>query len=159
MKKKEKRMILILVIVSILIVGVIWLVTRPKTNKTNTTGSVAQGGTSSAAQGEFTKVDNEGTIVNTSEKINKDREELGFSITNVKLEEKNGETIISARITNKTDSNQESFFGNIILLDKQGNEIGRIPTMVSETQKGESIDIEASITESYANAYDFKLEK
>lgn len=151
MKKKEKRMILILILVSILIVGIVWLVTRPKTNKTNASGSVAQG--------EFTKVDNEGTIVNTSEKINEDREELGFSITNVKLEEKNGETIISARITNKTESNQESFFGNIVLFDKQGNEIGRIPTMVSETQKGESIDIEASITESYVNAYDFKLEK
>ena len=144
-------MILILLLVSILIVGIVWLVTRPKTNKTNASGSVAQG--------EFTKVDNEGTIVNTSEKINEDREELGFSITNVKLEEKNGETIISARITNKTESNQESFFGNIVLFDKQGNEIGRIPTMVSETQKGESIDIEASITESYVNAYDFKLEK
>ena len=151
MKKKEKRMILILILVSILIVGIVWLVTRPKTNKTNASGSVAQG--------EFTKVDNEGTIVNKSEKINEDREELGFSITNVKLEEKNGETIISARITNKTESNQESFFGNIVLFDKQGNEIGRIPTMVSETQKGESIDIEASITESYVNAYDFKLEK
>lgn len=151
MKKKEKRMILILILVSILIVGIVWLVTRPKTNKSNASGSVAQG--------EFTKVDNEGTIVNTSEKINEDREELGFSITNVKLEEKNGETIISARITNKTESNQESFFGNIVLFDKQGNEIGRIPTMVSETQKGESIDIEASITESYVNAYDFKLEK
>ena len=151
MKKKEKRMILILILVSILIVGIVWLVTRPKTNKTNASGSVAQG--------EFTKVDNEGTIVNTSEKINEDREELGFSITNVKLEEKNGETIISARITNKTESNQESFFGNIVLFNKQGNEIGRIPTMVSETQKGESIDIEASITESYVNAYDFKLEK
>lgn len=151
MKKKEKRMILILILVSILIVGIVWLVTRPKTNKTNASGSVAQG--------EFTKVDNEGTIVNTSEKINEDKEELGFSITNVKLEEKNGETIISARITNKTESNQESFFGNIVLFDKQGNEIGRIPTMVSETQKGESIDIEASITESYVNAYDFKLEK
>ena len=151
MKKKEKRMILILILVSILIVGIVWLVIRPKTNKTNASGSVAQG--------EFTKVDNEGTIVNTSEKINEDREELGFSITNVKLEEKNGETIISARITNKTESNQESFFGNIVLFDKQGHEIGRIPTMVSETQKGESIDIEASITESYVNAYDFKLEK
>ena len=151
MKKKEKRLILIFILVSILIVGIVWLVTRPKTNKTNASGSVAQG--------EFTKVDNEGTIVNTSEKINEDREELGFSITNVKLEEKNGETIISARITNKTESNQESFFGNIVLFDKQGNEIGRIPTMVSETQKGESIDIEASITESYVNAYDFKLEK
>ena len=31
--------------------------------------------------------------------------------------------------------------------------------MVSETKAGEAIDIEASITESYANAYDFKLEK
>ena len=33
MKKSEKKMILILVIISILIIGIIWLVTRPKKNE------------------------------------------------------------------------------------------------------------------------------
>ena len=33
MKKKEKRMILILIIISILIMGIIWIATKPKKEK------------------------------------------------------------------------------------------------------------------------------
>ena len=31
--------------------------------------------------------------------------------------------------------------------------------MITETENGGAIDIETTITESYANAYDFRLEK
>ena len=46
-----------------------------------------------------------------------------------------------------------------MLFDKNGNEMGRIPVGVAETQKGETVEVKATINESYANAYDFKLEK
>ena len=172
MKKNEKKMLLILILVAALIIGVIYFATRPKDEVKATGGKTTA---SSAAQGEFTKVE-EGTIVNTSEKLKEDKkmkgkiekkrkklkekkEEEGFALTNIKLEEKNGETVLSARVTNKTGAAQETFIGNVVLLDKSGNEVGRIPVRISDTQDGESIDIEASITESYANAYNFKLEK
>ena len=154
MKKKEKKMILILIIVSILIIGVIWLLTRPKdeTNSNKETNN-------SAAQGEYTKVEEDGTIVNTSEKLKEDKEMQGFELTNIEFKEKNGETILSARVTNKTGETQETFIGNIVLLDKKNNEIGRIPVRISTMEAGEVRDIEATITESYANAFNFKLEK
>lgn len=154
MKKKEKKMILILIIVSILIIGVIWFLTRPKdeTNSNKETNN-------SAAQGEYTKVEEDGTIVNTSEKLKEDKEMQGFELTNIEFKEKNGETILSARVTNKTGETQQTFMGNIILLDKKNNEIGRIPVRISTMEAGETRDIEATITESYANAFNFKLEK
>ena len=153
MKSQEKRMLLILVIVSALIITIIWFATRIKEN--NNVG----GTTENVDQGEFTKVEADGTIVNTSEKLKQTKENLGFSITNISFVKKGNETILTARVTNNTGAEQGSFFGKIVLLDKSGKEIGRIPVMISETQNGEAIDIETSITESYANAYDFRLEK
>ena len=153
MKKQEKRMLLILVIVSALIITIIWFATRNKEN--NNVG----GTTENVEQGEFTKVEADGTIVNTSEKLKQTKENLGFSITNISFVKKGNETILTARVTNNTGEAQGDFLGKIVLLDKSGKEIGRIPVMISETQSGEAIDIETSITESYANAYDFRLEK
>lgn len=149
MKSQEKRMILILIVVSALIITTIWLVTRKKD----------ENNVSNVEQGEFTRVEADGTIVNTSEKLNQNKQNIGFSITNINFVKRGNETILTARVTNNTGAEQGSFFGKIVLLDKSGNEIGRIPVMISETQNGEAIDIETSITESYANAYDFRLEK
>ena len=92
-------------------------------------------------------------------KLKQTKENLGFSITNINFVKRGNETILTARVTNNTGTEQGSFFGKIVLLDKSGKEIGIIPVMISETQNGEAIDIETSITESYANAYDFRLEK
>lgn len=153
MKKQEKRMLLILVIVSVLIITIIWFATRNKEN--NNVG----GTTENVEQGEFTKVEADGTIVNTSEKLKQTKENLGFSITNINFMKKGNETILTARVTNNTGEAQGDFLGQIVLLDKRGNEIGRIPAMITETENGEAIDIETTITESYANAYDFRLEK
>ena len=153
MKSQEKRMLLILVIVSALIITIIWFATRIKEN--NNVG----GTTENVEQGEFTKVEADGTIVNTSEKLKQTKENLGFSITNISFVKKGNETILTARVTNNTGEAQGDFLGKIVLLDKSGKEIGRIPVMISETQNGEAIDVETSITESYANSYDFRLEK
>ena len=155
MKKQEKRMLLILVIVSVLIITIIWFATRNKEN--NNVG--VTGTTENVEQGEFTKVEADGTIVNTSEKLKQTKENLGFSITNINFMKKGNETILTARVTNNTGEAQGDFLGQIVLLDKRGNEIGRIPAMITETENGEAIDIETTITESYANAYDFRLEK
>ena len=156
MKKQEKRMLLILVIVSVLIITIIWFATRNKEN--NNVGGTGTT-TENVEQGEFTKVEADGTIVNTSEKLKQTKENLGFSITNINFMKKGNETILTARVTNNTGEEQGDFLGQIVLLDKRGNEIGRIPAMITETENGEAIDIETTITESYANAYDFRLEK
>ena len=151
MRASEKKGIMILIGVSILIIVGLMLVVKSNNNNKGKDGDKTIGEGSSTQQGEYTKVESGGTIINTSKKVNEDKKMEGFAISNVQLKE--------ARITNNTNSNQASLFGKVILLDKGNNEIGRIPVKVSETKAGETIEIEASITESYANAYDFKLEK
>ena len=105
MKKQEKRMLLILVIVSVLIITIIWFATRNKEN--NNVG----GTTENVEQGEFTKVEADGTIVNTSEKLKQTKENLGFSITNINFMKKGNETILTARVTNNTGEAQGDFLG------------------------------------------------
>ncbi len=164
MKSNEKKTILILIVVSVIIIGVTWHFTRGKNSDGGETGGNPTAGqvgnaANNASKGEYTRVEKDGTVVNTSEKLKTEREDSGFLISNISFEEKNGETILKATLMNKTESVQATFLGDIVLMDKSGNEIGRIPVRVSEMQAGEIRDIEATITESYANAYDFKLEK
>lgn len=160
MKTKEKKMIIILVVVAIIIIAILLILRKPKDDVGESTNNpVASVDQQNTKVGEFAKVEQDGTITNTSQKVKESREMEGFKLSNINLKEVSGETILSARITNITDKKQESFFGNIVLLDKANNEIGRIPVKVSETESGETIEIEASITESYVNAYNFRLEK
>ena len=48
---------------------------------------------------------------------------------------------------------------NIILIDKTGKEIATIPGIVAPVKAGGIQQLNAGITEDYANAYDFKVEK
>lgn len=109
--------------------------------------------------GEFSKLEDENTLINTSEKISEEKEELGLSISNVKLKVKDGNTTMSVKITNNGDSKQEEFMSEIVLLDKQGNEIGRIPMMISALEKGQYLETEARINGNFGNAYDYKIVK
>lgn len=166
MKENEKRGILILIILSIVVVVVLVMIFRPhKNNEIANGGTANQGQTNNGQgnnneQGEYIKTNAEGEKVNTSEKINSTKEVGEYTLSNVSLKETNGETVMSARITNKSGRDQGGFFGNIVLVDKSNKEIGKIPVKVSDMKAGETREIGATITESYAeNAYDYRLEK
>ena len=149
MKKKEKRMILILVVVSILIIGVIWLVTRPKKEEIVENEVVE----------EFVQVLDDGTKLNISSKLQEEKTINGLKIGNIQLTEKNGQLVLLADVTNPTEKDSEIFLIDIILYDKTGKEIATVPGIVSPIKAGGKTQLNAGITEKYANAYDFKVVK
>ena len=156
MKSSEKKGILILILVSIVIIAVIYGFTRgSKDNNTNTNSSQS----SNTEQSEFTKTESDGTVVNTSDKFKENKVESGFEISNINFSEKDGHTSLEADVTNMTGSAQGNFMADIVLLDKEGKEQGRIPVAIPETQIGETVGIQAGINDQYANAYNFTLEK
>ncbi len=108
---------------------------------------------------EIATINGSGEKVNASEKINSTKETEEFTLSNVSLKETNGETVLSARMTNKSGTKQAGFFGNIVLLNQSNNEIGKIPLQVSEMNIDETREISASITGSYVNVYDYRIEK
>ena len=163
MKSNEKKGILILILVSIVIIAVIYGFTRgSKDNNTNTNSSQSSNTEQSqvdASRGEFTKTESDGTVVNTSDKLKENKVESGFEISNINFSEKDGHTSLEAYVTNMTGSAQGNFMADIVLLDKEGKEQGRIPVAIPETQIGETVGIQAGINDQYANAYNFTLEK
>lgn len=159
MKKSEMKGIMILAIVAIAVIGII-IGVRVGKEKDDKVDKIQGGSNAGIQQGEeYTQVNSEGEKINTSKKVNENKDTGEFTLSNVSLKETNGETAISARITNKSGKKQASFLGNIVLLDKSNNEIGRIPVRISELEEGQTMEIEATITENYVNAYDYKLEK
>lgn len=151
MKTKEIKGLLILVIVAIVIIMGIWLLTR--NNNENKTKE------ETIKNSEVVQVQEDGSKINISEKVKETREIEGIKIENIRITERNGQTMLVADLTNKTDAKKERFLVNIIIYDKQGKEMGTIPGVIGEMQAGETIEMQAGITEDYINAYDFKIVK
>ena len=151
MKKKEKRGLLILILVSILIIGSIWFMARD--NNTNEKEKNPQINTG------YVQVQADGTKVNTSEKVAETRQIDGIVIRDIRLEQSNGITRLIADLTNTTGQAKDRFLVDIQLFDKSGKQIGTIPGIVGKTQPGETIQMQVGITEDFVGAYDFKIVK
>lgn len=151
MKSKEKKMLLILIIVAIAIIAIIWFITRKgKESNQEETNQVVE---------EFVQVQEDGTKVNISNKLKEEKELDGLKIGNIQLTEKDGQLRLLANVTNTTSKDVDAFFIDIILYDKNGNEIDTILGLVSPVKAGQTVELNAGITEDYANAYDFKVVK
>ena len=151
MKKKEKRMILIIVLVGVLIIGglLIWKNGR----KNNDEQGINQ------PKEEFVQVLEDGTKLNISNKLKEEKTIKGLKIGNIQLTEQNGQSVLLADVRNEGTQDVEMFLINIILVDKTGKEIATIPGIVSPVKAGATVQLNAGITEDYANAYDFKVEQ
>ena len=150
MKKNEKKMLLILIIVGLIIIGLVFFLNRPKSESNN----VAQ------TNEEFVQVLDDGTKMNISNKLKEAKNLDGLTIQNIELTEKDGQSRLLADVTNNSSADvTDPFFINIILLDKNGNTIDTVTGIVTPVKVGETKKLSAGITEDYANAYDFKVEK
>ena len=152
MKAKEKRMILIIVLVGVVIIGglLIWKNVSSKNNNEQEEEQVKE---------EFVQVLEDGTKLNISNKLKEEKTIKGLKIGNIQLTQKNGQSVLLADVKNETAQDVEMFLINIILLDKKGKEIATIPGIVSPVKAGATVQLNAGITEDYANAYDFKVEQ
>ena len=154
MKKNEKRMILILIIVSILIIGVIYFATRPKNNKDEQ--SLAE--TNEPAE-EFVQMVGDGKKLNISTKLKETKKVNGLEFSNIYLTEKDSSTDLIATVKNNTGSDITKItFVQITLIDKEGKEIVKLDGAIAPIKQGEEKQFQINTTLDYANAYDFKIE-
>ena len=153
MKKKEKQMILLLIVVGVIILGIIYFVTRPKEEE-GTANDVAE---QNEVVEEFVQVLEDGSKLNTSTKLNETKNVDGLEIGNIQLSMVGGETTLFADVKNNTGSDLGVTAIDIILLDKNEEEIVTIGGVIGDVKAGESVRLEASTTLDFANAYDFKV--
>ena len=153
MKKKEKQMILVLIVVGVIILGIIYFVTRPKEEE-GTVNDVAE---QNEVVEEFVQVLEDGSKLNTSTKLNETKNVDGLEIGNIQLSMVGGETTLFADVKNNTGSDLGVTAIDIILLDKNEEEIVTIGGVIGDVKAGESVRLEASTTLDFANGYDFKV--
>lgn len=115
-KKKETQMIFILIIISILIIGIIRIITK--------------GGK---------------------------KEEAELKITNIQLTNKNNKTELIADIENSIGKDIQAMLIDIILYDKEGNEITTLGGRISPIKAGKTMQFNTSAMIDYANACDFEF--
>lgn len=101
----------------------------------------------------------DGTKVNTKEKLNEAKSINGLLVSNIQLTEKDGVTTLLANVTNKGEKKTEFKRLKIVFLDENGNDISSATAFLSPLEVGETTQLNASTTSNYINAYDFKIEE
>ncbi len=120
MKKKEKRMILLLVVIAIVIVAIL-LIVRSKNNANGKNNGNGRG----ENLGEFVQVLEDGTMLNTSDKLN-DIKTFGiYELSNIQVTVQDGQTLILADVKNIGEEKADVAFVDIVFQDKKGKEIGK----------------------------------
>jgi len=165
MKKSERRMILILVIVAIIVIAVLVKVRSGNnsdgSNDSNS-GRLSSGTSSSDDENSTTKEDfvqvlDDGTRLNISNKLAETKTFGDYEISNIQLTESDGLSKILADVKNIGTTDAETKFIEIVVVDESGNELVSMNSMIGEVAAGETIQLNASATADFANAYDFTI--
>lgn len=154
MGKSEKRMIVILAIITIAII-IVALIVR---NNKKGANKVAEGAGSQPSE-EYVSVLDDGTRLNTSDKLHETKTVDGMEITNFQLTEKDNVTLLLGTVTNTSDTVKGGYPVDVKIVDKEGNEIITIVAFIGSLEPGESTQFNTSATFDYANAYDFSITK
>ena len=154
MKKNEKRMILILIIVAVIIIAVL---VKARNSKNSEELADANNVVENTVQEEFVQVLDDGTKLNTSDKLAETKTFGNYEVSNIQLTEQDGQSLILADVKNIGDTRAEVALIDITLLDKEGNEIITIGGIIGDVEPGETVQLNSSATTDFANAYDFTI--
>ena len=156
MKNKEKRMILILLVILIIAI-VIFVVSKNlnKESKTKENGSTTQ--QENTEPEEFVQVLEDGTKLNTSTELNKEKQVGNYKFENMQLTTQDNQTVLLADVTNTGSNKTDIQLVDVTLLDKDGNEIITVGGIISQLEPGEKTQFNTSMTLDYANTYGFKI--
>lgn len=152
MKKKEKRMLLILLV--ILVIAIVIFVVNKNLKKENNENTAQQENTETE---EFVQVLEDGTKLNTSTELNKEKQVGNYKFENMQLTTQDNQTVLLADVTNTGSSKTDIQLVDITLLDKDGKEIITVGGIISQLDPGEKTQFNTSMTLDYANTYDFKI--
>ena len=122
MKKQEKRMILILLaVLAIVIIALVINKNAKKENKENKAETA-----NNTVTEEFVQVLEDGTKLNTSTELNKEKQVGNYKFENMQLTTQDNQTVLLADVTNTGSSKTDIQLVDITLLDKDGKEIANL---------------------------------
>ena len=151
MKKNEAKVIFILVAIMVIVL-IIVIANRGKDNKNE---EVVE----NIAKEEFIDVKEDGTRVNTSNKLAETKKYYGLEISNITLTEKGNESYIRATVKNTTSVKKGEELIKLTIVDKQGNVLTSVKGYLNTIQPGSTTTLSIKASADFANAYDFKVSK
>ena len=151
MNKRTLIVILIIVIAVAVIIGIVAI--------GNSKGKKEESKTTDEPVEEYVEKTADGTKVNTSNELKKEKTLGDLVFTNIQLTNKNGQTVLIANVTNKGSKTTDLKEVNIVILDKTGVQLGKVGGVIIPLQAGQSTQFSSSVQRDYANAYDFKVEE
>lgn len=100
----------------------------------------------------------EGSKVNTSSNLLKEREVSGLKLTDIELKAQDGISNFKATVINDKDTDFEGGVGTITFVDKDGNRIEELQVNIPKIKAGNKSNINTGTTSDITNAYDFKID-
>lgn len=155
MGKSEKRLIVILAIITIVVIVIAIVVSNNKNTENRTTKIID----TPSQEEEFVSQLDDGTRLNTSDKLHETKTIDGMEITDFQLTEKDNVTLLLGTVKNTSSTTQGGYPVDVKIVDQQGNEIITIVAYIGSLEPGESTQFNTSATFDYANAYDFSITK
>lgn len=147
MKKKEKILIILLLGI-VLMMAILAIVKNQRESQKNIVEEINE-------EEEFTRILEDGTKLNVSTKLNETKMVDKLKIYNIQLTSKNDQTVFLADVESSED--KEITLVDIVLLNKNGNELTTITGLIGKTKAGGVQQLNCVVTSDYANAYDFKV--
>ena len=160
--KQEKGItaIALVVIALIAIILIIIMVNTFRKKEPENVGPVQgeeQGIEQEIEQEEYVQILQDGSKLNKSEELLKEKKLDELEITNIQLKETGGITTLLADVKNNTNHEIQERDVTIEVLDKYGNVITRLNGTIDTVGAGEKVQLNMSVTGDVANAYDFRI--
>ena len=155
MKKSEKRMILTIVVVAVIIV-VGLLIWRNNANKGNEPQNNV--GEQQVAE-KYVDVLEDGTKLNKSNKLKETKKVDELEISGIQLTNQNGLSVILGTVKNTSSRDLGLTVIEITLYDDKNNVLEKVEGFVSPVKAGGSVQLNMGVSADYANAYDFSVVK
>ena len=156
MNKKVKKIIAAIMII-IVIAMVITIMLRFRNRKP--TENIRTVEEQIIPKEEFVDKLEDGTRINSSDKLHETKTFDGLEISDFQLTEKDNMTVLLGKITNNANTKKGGYAVNITVLDKDRNEMTTVVAYIKELQPGENTILNVSSTFDYANAYDFTISR
>lgn len=153
-KKKRIRRIDIIVVITIIVISIIMI-----KNKSNKQEDMGTSKIQTEQQEKYTKLLEDKTKLNTSEKLKEDKKFEELKVKDIQLTYKDGVTNLLATIENTTQTKIEMQNVEIVLLDEKGKELYKIPGIIEEIEAGKTTQLNCSVTADFSNVYNFEIRK
>ena len=155
-QEKGITAIALVVITLIAIMLIIIMVNTFRKKEPENVGPV-QGEEQGIEQEEYVQILQDGSKLNKSEELLKEKKLDELEISNIQLKETGGITTLLADVKNNTNHEIQERNITIEVLDKQGNVITSLNGTIDTVGAGEKVQLNMSVTGDVANAYDFKI--